>query len=125
MSSTLYVPSTVVCRKTVPRSSPLLVPSIFYLSSDLYYLMQPRKTIYVNGANFRMYSVVVMDGYICDTFFNNSVVLGFTIPPQIQTAGSYLVQVQNINYEPNGGLPNTGYLSSNAVSFTVEPPIVG
>ena len=99
------------CNQYKQLNYPSLSPVINYLSQ---YTATPNQSskpkkvssqinqiIYIFGENFRDYSTVKFDKYVCESIYNGSSELGFYIPTNITNPGVYNVQVYNLNIGSN------------------------
>lgn len=88
-----------LCRKNTLISKPLLIPTIFSLSS-YFNRLKGVTIISIYGINFRDYSVVYFGKVVATSVFFNSEIINIYIPQNYET-GTYPIQVINDQYESN------------------------
>lgn len=88
-----------LCRKNTLISKPLLIPTIFSLSS-YYNRLKGATIITIYGTNFRDYSIVYFGTALATSVFFNSEIINIYIPKDYET-GTYPIQVINDQYESN------------------------
>jgi hypothetical protein len=110
--------STASCKKVGQQKFPLYIPVIGSLSVYESLIPPPFSLIYVGGKYFTDGSFVTLGGIPCKTFFNGAAKLGFYVPTGIKDIGIYGVVVNNPNWQPNPGVLNNSYLTSNTAYLT-------
>ena len=88
-----------LCRKNTLTSKPLLIPTIFSISS-YFNRLKGVTIISIYGTNFREYSVVYFGKVVATSVFFNSENINIYIPQNYET-GTYAIQVINDQYDSN------------------------